>query len=166
MSRVSKWAVRANPQVQCTNRGLAVPQTSNLPGSVHEPRACGTSNERTPRFRARFAALRYLKRAISQVQCTNRGLAVPQTSNLPGSVHEPRACGTSNERSLWFRTRTVALRYLKRAISQVQGTIRGLRYLRCSNFLESLPVYMKIPGIKVVLDHRVIRDAQSLPEKK
>ncbi|WP_167577692.1 hypothetical protein [Ammoniphilus sp. YIM 78166] len=37
------------------------------------------------------------------------------------------------------------LRYLNRAICAVQGSNRKLAVPSCSNFLESLPIYMKIP---------------------
>ncbi|WP_167577535.1 hypothetical protein [Ammoniphilus sp. YIM 78166] len=121
-----RYLIRAIRQVQGTIRGLAVPHPSDPPGSGHDSRACGTSSERSAKFRARFAGLRYLIRAIRQVQGTIRGLAVPHPSDPPSSGHDSRACGTSSERSAKFRARFAGLRYLIRAIRQVQGTIRGL----------------------------------------
>ncbi|WP_134699888.1 hypothetical protein [Ammoniphilus sp. YIM 78166] len=122
-----RYLVRAIRPVQGTNHGLAVPRPCDSPNSGYEPQACGTSSER-----------------IHQNQGTNHGLAVPLPSestwfrvqteglqyliraNLPGSGHEPRACGTSSERSARFWARTEALRYLIRAIRPVQATNRRL----------------------------------------
>ncbi|WP_134703458.1 hypothetical protein [Ammoniphilus sp. YIM 78166] len=65
-------------------------------GSGHKSRACGTSSERSTRFWARIASLRYLILAIRQVQGTKRELAVPHLSDPLSSGHESRACGTSS----------------------------------------------------------------------
>ncbi|WP_167577923.1 hypothetical protein [Ammoniphilus sp. YIM 78166] len=132
-----RYLKRAIHPGQGTNRELAVPHPRDPPGSGHEPRACGTSNERSTRVRARTASLRYLIREIHPGQGTNRGLAVPQTSDPPGSGHEPRACGTSSERSTRVRARTAGLRYLIRAVHQVQGTNRGLAVPQTSGPLGS-----------------------------
>ncbi len=100
-----RYLIRAICQVQGTIRELAVPHPNDPPGSGHDSRACGTSSERSARFRARFANLRYLIRAIRQVQVTIRELAVPHPNDPPGSGHDSRACGTSSERSARFRAR-------------------------------------------------------------